>query len=125
MKFTFLNYMLSAQVHHLLYQPNQIYVPYLAHTAMNGLRAVVKLVELQGNDSKWNFGSWEGTSQKECLVDIFQRKVMPIPLKMKLIIFLCCVESPMLMNLLSTYMGDGKLALISFPNNHEGLELEL
>ena len=44
--------MLSAQVHHLLYQPNQICVPYPAHTAMNGLRAVVKQVELQGNITK-------------------------------------------------------------------------
>jgi len=92
---------------------------------MIGLKAVVKQVELQGNDSEWNLGSWEGTSQKEYSVDIFQRKVMLILLKMKLIIFLCCVKSPMLMNLLSTHMGDGKLALISFPNNHEDLELEL
>ena len=83
--------MLLAQVHHLLYQPNQICVPYLVHTAMNGLKAVVML----------------------------------IPLKMKLIIFLSCIKSPMLMNLLSTHMGDKKLALISFPNNHEDLELEL
>ena len=73
---------------------------------MIGLKAVVKQVELQGNDSEWNLGSWEGTSQKEYSVDIFQRKVM-------------------LMNLLSTHMGDGKLALISFPNNHEDLVLEL
>ena len=117
--------MLLAQVHHLLYQPNQICVPCLVHTAMNGLRVVVKQVELQGNDLEWNLGSQERTSQKEYSMNIFQRKVMLIPLKMKLIIFLCYVKSPVLMNLLPTHMGDGKLALISFPNNHEDLELEL
>lgn len=37
---------------------------------------------------------------------------------------LLCKESNV-DDLLSTHMGDGKLALISFPNNHKDLELEL
>ena len=103
MKFTFLNCMLSAQVHHLLCQPNQICVPYPAHTAMNGLRVVVKQVELQGNITKRVLS---GYFSKEGNADPSEDETDYIPL--------LCNKSNV-DDLLSTHMGDRKLAPNKLP----------
>ena len=95
--------MLSAQVHHLLCQPTQICVPYPAHTAMNGLRAVVKQVELQGNITKRVLS---GYFSKEGNADPSEDETDYIPL--------LCNKSNV-DDLLSTHMGDRKLAPNKLP----------